>query len=237
MQTFESILRTSNCRICRSPIEWEQAVKPNGRPYEWEVTICDRCDEQQKVESADQSHMISERKAAFRASIPKVFLDTDRSRLPAVLIQAIEDYRHSRQGLAFIGKSGAGKTRAMFLLLERLVGQGKSIAWITATDLAYFAADQFSNDPQEKHEAKERLRLLRSAKVAFIDDLGKGRLTDRVESEFFDILDTRTREGLPTMWTSNSGGRDLLAMFSADRADALLRRLGREFSTVVTCSK
>jgi len=122
----------------------------------------------------------------------------------------------------------------MLLLLERLAEQGKSVSWITSTDLAYQAADQFSNDPQEKHEAKDKLKTLRTASVAFIDDLGKGRLTDRLESELFDILDIRTREARPTLWTSNSSGRDLFSMFSPDRAEALMRRIGKDFTKVIS---
>ena len=234
MQTSSTLPRVSNCRLCGTRIEWEQFLKPNGKPFEFEVTICDSCEEQRNRGNEDQTRAVAERKSAFRATLPKAFRETDRTRLPPVLIQAIEDYRYGSQGLAFIGKSGAGKTRAMFLLLERLTGQEKSVSWITCTDLAYCAADQFSNDPQEKYEAREQLQKLRTAKVAFIDDLGKGRLTDRVESELFDIIDTRTREELPTFWTSNSNGRDLFAMFSPDRAEALMRRIGKDFTKIIS---
>ncbi|MFZ0616291.1 MAG: ATP-binding protein [Chthoniobacterales bacterium] len=193
-------------------------------------TICDPCDKKRQVDPAEESR---KRRAAFRAALPSAFRDTDRTRLPDVLVQEVEDYRFGAIGLAFVGKSGAGKTRAMLTLLERLAGEGRTVQWLTATDLSFMAGDQFSDDPQERHNAKETLRRVRRVDVVFLDDVGKGRMTDRAESELFDILDTRTREGRPTLWTSNSGGRDLLAMLSADRGDALLRRLGKEFSNVV----
>jgi len=234
MQTSRTIPRVSKCRLCGTRIEWEPIIKPNGKPFEIEVTICDSCEEVRNLGSEDQTSAIAERKSAFQATLPMAFRETDRKRLPSVLIQAIGDYRYSDRGLAFIGKSGAGKTRAMMLLMEGLAGEGKSVAWMTSTDLSYLSADQFSNDPQEKHEARERLKRLRTVKVAFIDDLGKGRLTDRVEAELFDIIDTRTREGLPTFWKSNSSGRDLFAMFSPDRAEALMRRIGKDFTKIIS---
>jgi DNA replication protein DnaC len=232
MQT-SNVLSISICETCRS--EFSQSfVIWNGKPM-FHSRNCESCCEVYNAKSAnDPARHSAERKSAFRATLPKAFRETDRNRLPPVLIQAVEDYRYGSQGLAFIGKSGAGKTRAMMLLMERLAGQGRSVVWITSTDLAYCAADQFSNDPQEKFEAKERLQKLRTSKVAFIDDLGKGRLTDRMESELFDIIDTRIREELPTFWTSNSNGKDLFAMFSPDRAEALMRRIGKDFTTIIS---
>lgn len=230
MQTSSPQLITSLCKLCGEPFQWEELILDNGRPFGMNPTVCDSCGEKLNVDPAEESR---KRRAAFRAALPSAFRDTDRTRLPDALVQAVEDYSFGAIGLAFVGKSGAGKTRAMLTLLERLAGEGRTVQWLTATDLAFMAGDQFSDDPQERHNAKETLRRVRRVDVALLDDVGKGRMTDRAESELFDILDTRTREGRPTLWTSNSGGRDLLSMLSADRGDALLRRLGKEFSTVV----
>ena len=231
MQTSNPPLITSACGECGQPFEWEQLYFPDGRAFHLSQGICDPCSESHQQRDPDSE--TSTRRASFRATLPKAFRDTDRTRLPRSLVQAVEDYRFSSIGLGFVGASGAGKTRVMLLLLERLAASGKSCEWITSTDLAYLSADQFSDHPQDKHQAKETLRRLRRSQVMFIDDLGKSRMTDRVETELFDILDCRTREGLPTFWTSNSGGQDLLAMLSADRGEALLRRIGKEFSTIV----
>jgi DNA replication protein DnaC len=227
--------RTAICESCRS-VFIQEFVVFNGKEI-FHSRNCEPCCEAHNARTtADPAKLEAERRRAFLEieKVPKTFRDTDRSRLNPVLIQAIEDYRFSDQGLAFIGKSGAGKTRAMMSLVERLAGEGKSVAWMTSTDISYLSVDQFSNDPQEKHEARERLKRLRTVKVAFIDDLGKGRLTDRVESELFDIIDTRTREGRPTFWTSNSSGRNLFAMFSPDRAEALMRRIGKDFTKIIS---
>ena len=230
MQTSNPTLISSPCKVGGQDFEQEQLFRLDGRPFEIIATVCDPCGEARRQ---DPGAEITERKAAFRATLPKAFRDTDRTRIPAVLLQPVEDYCYGVQGLAMVGKSGSCKTRAMFLLLERLAASGKSCEWITSTDLAYFSADQFSDDPQGRHVAKDKLRRLRRAPVTFIDDVGKGKLTDRAEAELFDILDCRSREGLPTMWTSNSGGQDLLNMMSRDRGDALLRRMGKEFSKII----
>jgi len=216
MQTSSPQLQTSPCKMCGRSFEWEQLVFPSGKPFDIPVTVCDPCSESQQRDPVAET---TARRAAFRATLPKAFQETDRSRVPAVLVQAIEDYRFGAIGMGFVGASGKCKTRAMLLLLERLAASGKSCEWITSTDLAYLSADQFSDHPQDKHQAKETLRRLRRSQALFIDDVGKGKMTDRVESELFDIIDTRTRESLPTFWTSNSGGKDLLQMLSPDRVD------------------
>ena len=65
-----------------------------------------------------------------------------------------------------------------------------------------------------------------------IDDLGKGKMTDRAEAELYDLLEFRSSHKLPIIWTSNSDARGLLSMFSADRGDAIIRRLA-EFSNII----
>jgi DNA replication protein DnaC len=67
-----------------------------------------------------------------------------------------------------------------------------------------------------------------------LDDLGKNRMTERAEVELYDLLEHRTGHLLPTFWTSNSNAAGLHDMFSPDRADAMLRRLGKEFCEHVT---
>jgi DNA replication protein DnaC len=134
--------------------------------------------------------------------------------------------------MGMIGTSGKGKTRASVLLLERMHDEGRTTFFISATDLALNSANQFADNPATKEIAKSILTMCRSAEVLVLDDLGKGRMTDRSESELYDLLEYRTSRKMPTIWTSNSDARGLIAMFSKDRGDAIIRRLA-EFSTIV----
>jgi DNA replication protein DnaC len=68
--------------------------------------------------------------------------------------------------------------------------------------------------------------------ILLIDDIGKGKMTDRAEMELFDLLETRTSHKLPTIWTANAKGDDLLRMMSEDRGEPIIRRLS-EFSEIV----
>ena len=224
--------RQVECESCNAIFEFE-AFRVGGSRWEFTPNACEKCEELQKDGSLSILQAKADRIAAFRRNIPKIFRDTDRARLPSCLSAGVDQWKYGPQGLAFAGPSGRGKTRAMFLLLERMVGEGRSADFITATDFDHVSRDQFSDDAMERNQAKEKLRSIRSAKMLLLDDLGKGKMTERTETELFSLFDHRTSEGLPTLWTSNLSADGLKAMVTADRAAPLLRRL-TEFTTIIT---
>jgi len=196
-------------------------------------TVCDPCGE--SIEQRDPTAESSERRAAFRSTIPRIFRDTDKSMLPSALTTSVDAWAYSSKGLAFAGPSGKGKTRAMFLLLQRMAGEGRSVDFITSTDFDHISREQFSDDAMERNQAKEKLRSIRSVKVLLLDDLGKGKMTERSETELFHLFDIRTTEKLPTLWTSNLSARELLSMVAVHNRDAFKRRIaGEEFTTIIT---
>lgn len=157
---------------------------------------------------------------------PPLYRKSDLSRLPVAAVEAAEKYEYGPEGLALVGKSGIGKTRAMMVLCRRLIfNEGRHGHFVPA---AVFSREIASHG----HEAGQYTAKLRRTGVLFIDDLGKGKLTDAVQAHLFDILEERTANLRPTLWTSNAGGKALAAMFSKDRADPFLRRL-TEFSKII----
>jgi len=65
------------------------------------------------------------------------------------------------------------------------------------------------------------------------DDLGKERLTARMESDLFGIIDERTQNLKTTIITTNYNGQSLLERFgNQETGQAFIRRI-REFSTAV----
>jgi DNA replication protein DnaC len=202
----------------------------------WKWPYCPPCDAKRiDEESAKAQREAQEaRRGAFWSAIPPLYRATDRERLAPELREIVAAYEFSPRGVGFIGTAGAGKTRAAILILERLMELGMSTLYLPATDLAAAARGAVSETGAEKEECRATLAKARKVKALLLDDLGKGRLTDRAESELYDILEHRTAHMLPTFWTSNSNAKGLREMMSADRADALIRRLGAEFCQHVT---
>jgi DNA replication protein DnaC len=195
--------------------------------------VCESCTEQYLAKQG-QGASEDARKHAFRSTMPPLFHDSDPKRLPGIITDAVASYQYGPRGLAFVGEAGSGKTRGMYLLLERLATAGHRVEFITATDITRYSAEKFSNEPGIEAAANSKLRAIRRADALLIDDLGKGRATPTAEETLYDVLNYRTESMLPTFWTSNAGSNDLHRMFSADRADALLRRL-TDFTNIIRC--
>jgi DNA replication protein DnaC len=141
-------------------------------------------------------------------------------------------WEYGAKGIGMIGKSGAGKTRAAVELLKKFYDQGKSICFLKATKLTQHAQDKFSDVPEVKNKALERIRKAYTCNILLLDDLGKGRLPATAEELLYDLIDERTERGLPVIWTSNAGADQLNSMLSSDRGQPIIRRLA-EFSTIV----
>jgi len=227
MTTVHSI-----CETCSIPYEHEP-IQFNGKVIYFQRNCDDCClkyTQDQKEAPARNARNASQTR--FNLMIPPIYHDTDLERLPEALTTPVLTWSYQPMGLGFIGTSGAGKTRAAIILLKRIQDVGKNTFFLTSPDLSLNAANQFADSPAIKVIAQSALKLCKSADLLLLDDLGKGRMTDRAEAELYDILEYRTSHRLPTIWTSNSDAKGLLAMFSQDRGEAIVRRLA-EFSSIV----
>lgn len=81
----------------------------------------------------------------------------------------------------------------------------------------------------------EILDRLCSAPFIVLDDFGKEKITDRIASDLFALIDDRTSNRRPTLITTNLNGaalEDRLSHSDPELAAALVARL-REFFTLV----
>jgi hypothetical protein len=148
-----------------------------------------------------------------------------RTRLD-ILDQAAPQWRkvlvwnyHGR-GLLIRGETGRCKTRAMWRLLRRLFDEHRKIRWMTAAEF-----DRQCRDAGGSFTLTRWFKDLKEVDIFFLDDLGKGSWTHGTEGQFFDLVDTRTREGRPILITCNDNGASLADRLSADRGVPLVRRL------------
>jgi len=205
----------------------------NGRQL-FAQTICHDCIEKRLAENEKTRYqeLLNAKNNEFWAEVPKMYAETDKSRLQTVLVAAIDGFACGSRGVGIIGKSGAGKTRTAVAILHKAHMAGKSICFLKATKLTIVAQARFNDDDQVKHAAEIRIRRAYSSQVLLLDDLGKGRLPNSAEELLYDIVDERSERGLPIIWTSNAGSKELKEMFSSDRGIPILRRLA-EFSDII----
>ncbi len=187
--------------------------------------LCDGC-----IDEHLSDRRKTERLAEWRAICPVQFQNTDPARLerPERYEKAVNAHiwtgqNHGR-GLLLYGKTGMGKTRAMWSVLLREFLRGKDITVLNSGS-AFEYARMMSIGVRE---GMDWLQHKITVPVLGLDDIFKGKLTDSWESALFDIIDSRMENGRPFVVTCNDVGDALAARMSPDRGPALIRRL-REF--------
>jgi DNA replication protein DnaC len=221
---------TKSCRECGGAFSFEP-LEMNGRRL-FEPDYCDPCAETLSSQRSKQEQRRAEEasKNRFLDSIPPIYRETDKTKITSILRNLIRDWTGGSVGI--IGPSGEGKTRTAVILLEKTHSR-KSTMFLSSSNFGKIVASQFSDDPLRRNTAEGIIARAYHADVLLLDDVGKGRMTDRAEAELHDLLEHRTSWKKTTIWTANSNARQLHDMFTADRADAILRRL-TDNTTIIT---
>lgn len=215
------------CRVCGVPTP---VLRLLGRVLG--SGLCEGCQETQKASEARQRLNLARESALQRWTemCPNEYASTDLHRIPsAAAFQRVQGWEFGPRGLLVVGPRRLGKTRAMMTRIERLV-VGELL------DVRIFLAGAFSHEVSERFgqpDGPEWMRGVMGADVVFLDDLGKFRLTERVEAELFGLIEHRTSWQLPMLLTMNAGVQELQQRMSAERALPLIERL-REFCEIVS---
>lgn len=196
-------------------------------------TICELCSQRREADMARNRTELGLQllNGRWLDVCPPLYQETTLARLPAHFVTTIETWSLRGVAPAFVGTAGQGKTRAAFEILKRQHFAGVWVEAISSTRFAKMAADQFDDDRDARSKARSVLSDIHKCRLLLLDDLGKQRMSERAELELYDLLEHRTSNMLPTIWTANASGDDLLAMFSKDRGEPILRRLA-EFSEI-----
>lgn len=154
---------------------------------------------------------------------PVGFQGTDRARSPLYDKAESWEPKDYKCGLILHGETGGGKSRAAWLVFNKL--------WMRHyPDRSLFLQMRKFEGLIEKgfddREHGKVLDILISCPVLVLDDFGKERLTQRLESDIFAVLDERTSNLRTTIITTNYTGDRLVDRFSnKETGVALVRRL------------
>lgn len=229
-------MSTYECTKCGTHTPYEPRIV-NGTEY-FRPRLCKTCAEAEantlrlKRTAAEDA----ERVAAWDKICPPAYQKTDPAHpmMRGSYLKAVTSWRpRDGRGLGLWSpESGLGKTRMMFLLLKRLHFEDKlAVVAVSAKRLAKLYATMFADTP-EGDFARGFVRSTRKCDVLFVDDLAKEKLTDHAQAEFYDLVETRTSNERPILWTANTSGDELAARLSKDRGGPIVRRL-QEFTEVI----
>lgn len=183
--------------------------------------FCQTCQERhaRAEQDAAEKRLREKREAAWIATVPKKYRETDTQhpRFPSAIWKTLRAVDMSRS-IGLIGPSGRGKTRLLALMARRAIAADLFAGWCPATSFQWAAQNQW--DDEHGADAKKWLRRWQDCHVLFLDDLGKHRWTEAVESEFFALIDLRTSRGLPIHWTMNPLPEDEPALAERLKLDA-----------------
>lgn len=222
---------TGRCAECGAAIstEPETITMGPGRPAIRidPPTHCEAC--------ANANQERRQQRARQRAALdvwetwtPTTYRNSDPDRFAPWIREALGGWLRAKApttGIGLVGPTGRGKTRAAYLALRTLALRGHTIAAISHLRLADLAIDYYAGNKTERAEARHTRDRIDRADYLLLDDVGKAPTTDRSEAVLVDLIETRTANGRPIVWTSECRSRDLAAIMNATRAEAFLRRL------------
>ena len=163
-------------------------------------------------------------------AMPALFRDTEVSRLHPSIQKAVEwKPEGDKSGLLLHGTTGIGKTRAIWEIIRK--------QWVESAkrdrQLAYqfLTMRKIEGMIEKGFDDRQHARMLEGLiELPFlvIDDFGKERLTQRMASDLFAIIDERSTAKRPTIISTNYNGTTLLERFDSrdvETGKALIRRL------------
>lgn len=154
---------------------------------------------------------------------PELFKDTDPHRLPEVLrnVAIHWDPAKTKRSLLIHGATRKGKTRCLWYVRNRLKGMKRYVRVLTMFELEAELVSAWGKDRWDR-----TMRELVECDVLGLDDLGKEKMTERMASVLFALIDQRTQACRPTIITTNHTSQSLHDRFpDKEIAAAFVARL------------
>ena len=144
-------------------------------------------------------------------SMPVLFEGTDPERLAPELKDLCHNWLPTGKGLLVHGTTRKGKTRTAWYIADRLFKanpKANRFLFLTMFELEARLVASWGTSTWDK-----TMHHMVNVPLLFLDDLGKERMTERMASCLFALVDQRTMHQRSTIITTNLTGDTLLERF------------------------
>jgi DNA replication protein DnaC len=200
--------------------------------------VCDDCEARNERENAKRELMEAAAKERRRAADfderVGAYADTVLARLPSPALRAAVELFNpaTSPNQTIIGPSRTGKTRAAVLMIRAAYQAGQTFQIRQAGEMRrdiMALAREGKDGPT--------FQRLATTQNLLIDDFGNTTVTRSAEEMWLALLEARSIRKRRTFVTSQYEGPELRASFTtAQMADAIMARIGREYATITKTS-
>jgi len=141
-------------------------------------------------------------------------------------LRFVEDFDVNFNNFLFYGDAGLGKTFLSNCIAGEILKGGWAVLYIPFSKLTRtIELDRFSKKEEEKEITRDELKTLYTVDLLILDDLGTEVPNILVQSEVFNIINSRISSKKQTIISTNLSPENLAAQYS----DRLLSRLAGNY--------
>jgi chromosomal replication initiation ATPase DnaA len=201
-----------------------------GRTFVVGPSVCAAC--------AGEANVEPKKKTVWERLCPKLYQKTDIARLENGLrelgydfcrLRDVLGWQYGSQGLVISGPTGVGKSRVMWLLLQRLLDQEHRSA-VLLNAVGFRTTLQLAG---RDGTTEEFVRRLVRTDLLYWDDLGQMHLTGSASEMLLHIVEERTGAEMPILATTQYSGEGMDSQFERKEMGKAIRRRLNEFCRVV----
>lgn len=222
-----------DCRDCGEKYE-HNPIFFGDKDMAWNIYTCDEC-EKKVAKQAEQIKREDAARREWEIIVPEEYrktridhpdyqsqFATHRISIKWVRGGAVNDEPHLLfYGL--IGESGRCKTRIVSQMVRQMIWAGEKVLWMNSWNFQWACQNQFND--AEKGKAGKWLKEYRQAPVLVLDDIGSLKSSEVVADNLYALLEHRTTNGFPMIWTSNETPDEMLAGLKDKPRKRIISRL------------
>ena len=243
MENLQDILQSSlkkteldsqlnKCPKCGEPIQKDIEILGSLRRVPV-ICSCKKKEMAAKKEQEEKQHKQDKLKQLFKNSLmdnkflSETFENWDREKGSDNLLRISQKYCDNfraakKNGLGFLiyGPPGNGKTFTSNCIANCLLNKGFTVVCVSINSLLERIKKTFNSYGKEGEDTV--LNGLANADLLVLDDLGTEQKSDWTTTKVYNIIDSRYRNGLPLIITTNYSIEDLKEKYGYRTADRIL---------------